>query len=135
MEGYATNNKIKVIDFFRNNHKNHFTIEDARSKMAEDGADIPSSSFYRIVGNLCKSGVLRRFEAAGVDNFVYQYADFSDTCRLHFHLKCLNCGTLIHLECDKMNELKDHIYTEHGFTIGGKGIIYGLCSNCTGEKK
>lgn len=133
MEGYVTGNKTRVIDFFRENKSHHFSIEEARNKI--DGAEIPASTFYRIVGNLCKSGVLRRFETSGVDKFVYQYADFSKSCDMHFHLKCLNCGSLIHLECEKMTELKDHIYKEHGFTIGGKGIIYGLCSECTRKAK
>ena len=135
MEGYVTGNKTRVLDFFKENRAHHYTIDEARGKLSEGGVEIPSSSFYRIVGNLCKSGVLRRFETSGVDNFVYQYADFSRSCELHFHLKCLNCGTLIHLECDKLSELKGHIYTEHGFTIGGKGIIYGLCADCTGKNK
>ena len=84
MEGYVTGNKTRVLDFFKENKSHHFTIYEARDSI--EGDEIPASTFYRIVASLCKSGVLRRFEASGVDKFVYQYADFSKSCDLHFHL-------------------------------------------------
>jgi len=127
---YVTDNKSSVVSFFKENENRHFTIDGAISELRADGTDIPKSSLYRIVSNLCRTGTLKRFETAGVDSFVYQYANFGTSCEMHFHLKCKNCGKLIHLECEQMNELRDHIMKEHGFLIGGDGIINGVCSKC-----
>ena len=73
--------------------------------------------------------VVRRFEAAGSDSFVYQYAA-GVGCDHHFHLKCAHCGNLLHMECDKLNEVRRHILDDHGFLIGGNSIIYGVCADC-----
>ena len=130
MKEYKTDNKRVVTDFFLNNKDSHFTIDKAHEKLLEGGIDIPKSSLYRIVRNLHRAGTLRRFEAQGVDSFVYQYANFSSSCEMHFHLKCTECGKLIHLECEEMNRMKEHIMKEHGFLIGGEGIISGICLDC-----
>ncbi|MBR6917452.1 MAG: transcriptional repressor [Clostridia bacterium] len=127
---YVTGNKSIVKDFFQKNSDSHFSVEAVIRRLEEDGYDIGKSSVYRIVGNLCKSGVIRRFEAPGIDNFVYQYSNFDAGCESHFHLKCTKCGKLVHLECDELQHLKEHIKKEHGFIIGGNGIINGICEGC-----
>ena len=130
MKEYRTENKKVVTDFFINNKEKHFTIDGVIDALMADGVEIPKSSLYRIIGNLCRSGVIRRYETKGVDSFVYQYANFGSSCDMHFHLKCSVCGKLIHLECEKMNEIRDHILKDHDFLIGGDGIINGVCLKC-----
>ena len=131
---YNTGNKTAVKDFFFQNRDRHFTIEEAEEGLSALSRTIPKSSLYRTVSSLCKAGYLRRFEAQGSDSFVYQYASFGHTCENHFHLKCTVCGKLIHLDCGKMNEIKEHVYKEHGFIIGGDGIINGVCKGCEVRK-
>ena len=134
-KSYSTDNKRTVVSFFKENKDKHFTIDGALLELFSAGISIPKSSLYRIVGNLCREGVLRRFEAQGVDSFVYQYFDLGDECDNHFHLKCSECGKLVHLECEMLSDIKDHIFTEHGFIIGGENIITGVCKQCIKEKK
>ena len=131
---YKTDNKSAVKDFFVTNRDRHFTIDEAEEGLTNSSHAIPKSSLYRIVSSLCRSGTLRRFETPGADSFVYQYADFGNECEHHFHLKCSVCGKLIHLDCGRMNEIKAHIYKEHGFIIGGDGIINGICKGCEEAK-
>ena len=127
---YLTDNKKTVSDFFKNNSERHYTVENVIEKLDSEGISIPKSTLYRIIGSLCRSGLLKRYESGSENCFVYQYANFDDSCIDHFHLKCSECGNLIHLECDKMNEIKEHIMKEHGFMIGGAGIINGICGKC-----
>ena len=83
-----------------------------------------------------QSGVIRRFETPGVKSFVYQYANHHDNCDSHYHLKCVKCGRLIHLECSKLDEVRAHIISEHDFIIGcGESVIYGQCTACANEGK
>ncbi len=131
---YRTGNKTIVSEFFQNNAEHHYTVETVFEDLKRSGFNIPKSTLYRIIGNLCRSGILKRYESDSEDCFVYQYANFGTTCDDHFHLKCTKCGKLIHLECDKMNEIKDHIMEEHGFMIGGSGIINGICGKCLSDK-
>ena len=55
----------------------------------------------------------------------------SESCHYHFHLKCLRCGQLIHMDCRLMKEMQKHIETDHGFLVdSGKSVLYGLCPKC-----
>ena len=53
----------------------------------------------------------------------------------HFYLKCDKCGTLIHVDCDCIEELTNHINNDHKF-IPNKDhiIINGICNRCGGKK-
>ena len=135
MREYTTDNKKIVTAFFEKNRDSHYTIDSAIDELHKEGYDIAKSSLYRTVGNLCRTGILKRFEADGIDSFVYQYSNFDTMCEMHFHLKCSRCGKLIHLECPQMNDIKKHIFNEHGFTIGGGNIIYGLCKSCSSRSE
>ena len=62
---------------------------------------------------------------------VYQYVEQGHHCDEHLHLKCVKCGCIIHLECDFMREIAEHIKKDHGFELQCKNsIIYGMCSKC-----
>lgn len=78
---------------------------------------------------------MRRFEAEGSNSFVYQYVESSEACAHHFHLKCMVCGRVIHMECRQLELARQHIEKEHGFLIGtGNAMIYGQCASCAGRE-
>ena len=52
-------------------------------------------------------------------------------CEEHLHLQCVKCGKIIHLECEFMDEISEHILKDHGFELQCKNsILYGMCSAC-----
>ena len=127
---YNTNHKKKILDFLIANEAHHFTIEEIIEAL-NTGDSVPGkSTVYRQISALMREGIVRRFESPDTDSFVYQYAAGVD-CDHHFHLKCVRCGKLIHMECKQLNDVRDHILREHGFLIGGSSIIYGICADCS----
>jgi Fur family ferric uptake transcriptional regulator len=127
-----TNHKKRILDFLIEHKDRHHTIDEIIQGL--DGDKKPGkSTVYRQISSLLEDGVVRRFEAAGEDSFVYQYA-VGVGCDHHFHLKCAHCGNLLHMECDKLSEVRRHILDDHGFLIGGSSIIYGVCADCRKEK-
>ena len=49
-------------------------------------------------------------------------------------IKCIKCGKIVHLDCDFMDELKEHLYRDHGFRLQCSGdMLHGICQDC--EKK
>lgn len=126
---YMTGQKKQILDFLIAHKDRHFTVEEILEALS-DGENRPGkSTVYRQIARLLEDGVIRRFESAGSDSFVYQYA-VGVNCEHHFHLKCARCGKLIHMECDRLQEVRDHIFKEHGFLIGGSSVIYGICAGC-----
>lgn len=132
---YKTDSKSAVIEFMKRNSDRHFTVEEIICEMERDGLEPSKSTVYRHVARLTKDSILKRFECEGKDSFVYQYADFQCDCQMHFHLKCIKCGKLIHMECEKMNGIKEHILSDHGFLIGGDAMINGVCLDCSNTRE
>ena len=67
---------------------------------------------------------------------VYQYVELGHHCEEHLHLKCVNCGKIIHLECAFMDEICEHILLDHGFELQCKNsILYGTCKECAAAKE
>ena len=127
---YNTEQKRRIIDFLKMNRDRHFTVDEITDSVCgETGSG--KSTVYRHIGKLLESGEIRRFEASGSNSFVYQYADVNKACDEHYHLKCVCCGRLIHMECKRLDEVKDHVKAEHDFIIGcDRSVIYGKCASC-----
>ena len=67
---------------------------------------------------------------------VYQYADEAHHCHEHIHLKCTRCGEIFHMDCHFMDEVRQHLQAEHGFTLQCEGsILYGVCRRCAQQQE
>ncbi len=132
---YKTGSKAALLEFMERHKDRHFTIDEIINEMKKEGLEPSKSTVYRLVSKLTENNTLKRFESFDKDSFVYQYAAFPFECEMHFHLKCTRCGKLIHMECEKMSALREHILSDHGFIIGGGAMINGICLDCTGIKE
>lgn len=129
---YNTEQKRMITDYLKQHSDRHFTTEEISDAVCREGTG--KSTVYRQISKLLESGVIRRFEAPGSKSFVYQYADAHEDCDRHYHLKCVKCGRLIHMECAHLDEVRDHIESKHDFIIGyGQSVLYGECSSCVSK--
>ncbi len=129
---YMTGAKKQLLDFFAAHKDRHFTVDQIVEALSSSESCPGKSTVYRQIAKLWEDGILRRFESADADSFVYQYA-VGEGCEHHFHLKCASCGMLIHMECDKLSEVREHILKDHGFLIGGSSVIFGVCAACAAK--
>ena len=135
---YTTVGKKKLVDFFVENPDRQFTADEIYEQVSAMGDKTDKrpgkSSVYRQLSGLCEEHLVRRFHADG-NKYLYQYMGARD-CAHHFHLKCVSCGELIHLECDMSEELLRHIRDDHGFLVdSGRSILFGVCERCRKEGK
>lgn len=127
---YNTKQRDEIVDFFNKNRGRCYT---AKELIKSGEISSGEATVYRTLGRLAKQGLLKKFtdgEAA-----CYRLNE-SEECSSHFHLKCLRCGRLIHMDCEFMADMKRHIEESHRFYIDvGKTVFYGLCGNCKWEEK
>ena len=125
----------RIIDFLKSNKDRHFTaFEIADSVCGDNGSG--KSTVYRHITKLLESGEIRRFESRGNNSFVYQYSSENEKCDEHYHLKCVCCGRLIHMECKRLDDVRNHINEEHNFIIGcDRAVLYGKCSECAAKEQ
>ena len=102
----------------------------------KDGCRAPGRrSVYRMLATLCEEGEVRKFPAGnGEAGAVYQHVGDHRHCDAHFHLHCLSCGDVLHLECHCSDEIASHLQKTHGFAVDrGQSVLYGLCAACAAK--
>ncbi len=131
-KSYKTEGKEKLVTFISSHPDIQYTVDEICRSLYGDTSR--QSSIYRNLSALCQEGKVRKFRSEGQSSFVYQYLGGENRCHEHFHLKCIECGRLIHLECKMGEELRSHIMSDHGFIVdSGRSILYGKCRECSGE--
>lgn len=132
-EGYRTKQRQRILDCLTANSHRHITADDVAAFLRERGETVGKTTIYRYLEKLVDEGRVRKFTADG-ESACFQYIS-DGICARHFHLKCIGCGRLIHLECGYLSQLETHIYEEHHFTIhSGRTVFYGECADCAQKR-
>ncbi len=122
---YNTKQKDLILSIIKKqNHE--FTVKDIYEKVKDNTG---LTTIYRLVDKLVSEGYLNKHISK--DNVTYY--EYLEECSHddHFFLKCEKCGTLIHVDCECINDLSDHLLNNHNFSINKKNIILnGLCKSC-----
>lgn len=128
---YSTKQRDAILSFLRENNA-HVSASDIIFHLREEGYSVSTATVYRTLEKFEKDGLVKKMLVGDGVGACYQFAD-GEGCHEHFHLKCIKCGRLIHLSCEFMHEMEEHIFNDHGFTVSsGRTVIYGICSSCNG---
>ncbi len=126
---YSTKQRSAILELISNS-STHITAAEIINHLREKGVSVSVATVYRTLDKLEREGTLKKMNIGDGAGACYQYTNDSD-CKQHFHLKCIECGELIHLSCEFLHEMEKHIFDEHAFTISsGKTVIYGKCARC-----
>ena len=107
---YKTIQYKSLCDFFERGTKEQYTSDEIIEAVCPGGAG--KSTVYRQLARMTETG--------------------EPDCGSHFHLKCISCGRLIHLNCDRISEFASHMAADHGFTLDMRQtVLYGLCAQCS----
>ena len=127
---YSTKQRGVILELLKES-STHITAKDVLARLDEKGIKISTATVYRALDTFEKEGVIRKMSLGDGLGACYQYTSDA-SCHGHFHLKCIECGELIHLSCDFLDKMEKHIYDEHAFTISsGRTVIYGKCAKCS----
>lgn len=124
-ESYNTKQKAIILNIIKK-EKKEFTIKDIYNQLDNT---IGLTTIYRLVDKLVDDGRLSK--NIGKDNTTYyQYLEECSENN-HFYLKCEKCGNMIHVDCDCIGELSDHLFKKHNFRPSKEHIIInGICEKC-----
>ncbi len=130
---YTTRQREQILQYLKDHAQGHVTAEQLLEHLHQNGHRMGKATVYRTLERLERQNAVRRYELGGRQGACYQYiADGG--CHHHFHLKCIQCGRLFHVECSLLEETSRHIGREHHFAVDpSKTVFYGRCSRCSGE--
>lgn len=126
---YNTEKRTKLLNFLKQNNRQTFTAEEICHAILNGTGG--KSTVYRLIAKLVDDGIVRRISDAKNRKVTYQYIGRGG-CQEHLHLKCKDCGILIHLDDVTSHILEKRILKSEGFTLDGGALIYGRCESCAG---
>ncbi len=129
--GYKTKQKEQVLDYLRTHAGQHVTAQELSRHLTDSGKPVGTATIYRCLDHLVTDGVLRKYTIDSRTGACYEYVPLSGSCSKHYHLKCMQCDRLYHVECEHLAELDSHVLEHHGFAIDhSKTVLYGICQVC-----
>lgn len=133
--GYNTAARSRILAILKENHDRTVNANDILKVLKDSGNDVNITTIYRYLEKLTESGEVMKYIAENGTRAVFQYVGEKQHCEDHLHLQCIKCGAILHLDCDFMDEISEHVLEEHGFRIQCRNsIIYGFCHSCQGQQ-
>lgn len=130
---YKTKQRDILLSFFRSKPGEHITANDVCEHFKEQGAPIGQSTIYRQLESLVDEGIINKYIIDGNSPACFEYVgedDHVDT-EVCFHCKCEKCGKLIHMHCEELEGIQEHMLSEHHFKINPtRTVFYGICEEC-----
>lgn len=129
MSEYKTEQKKLLLDFLKKNKDKSFTVEEIERGICDGGGFSPGkSTIYRLVSKLAENGEINRF--ASERGMVCQYKG-DMACGKHLHMRCTECGRILHMKDSTSEELLNEIFSKSNFSVDKeRTILFGICSAC-----
>ena len=128
---YQTKQREAILSYIVSLGGSHVTASRIVEHFKDHALPISRTTVYRHLDRLEESGKLRKYTLDGTSGACYQYAEQSHSCQEHFHLKCEDCGELLHLQCNTLEDIGRHVFEDHAFQVNPmKTVLYGKCRKC-----
>lgn len=129
-KSYNTKQKQIILEYLMNNSGCHIKAADIHSDLAQKGINIGISTIYRYLDSLVNSGVLHKYILNGNDGACYQYDIGNEEEHMEYHLRCSECGELIHFTSDDLNRVSKEL-SNNGITVNLRNTVFsGVCESC-----
>lgn len=132
-KGYKlTPQRRSIVDTIIENEGKHLTAEEIYDEVKKKCPEIGLATVYRTILLLEEMKVIYKLDLNdGCSR--YELAHDHETHR-HHHLVCNNCGKVIEVEDDLLEDLEVEIETKYGFKILDHAVkFFGLCTDCKDE--
>ena len=132
MAEYMTEQKRILKRILEDNADRAYTVEELMEKLRQSsGERAPGkSTVYRLITHLTEEGTVKKFLREGSRKFAYQIV-MGEHCDCHLHLKCMDCGKLIHLDEDTSDELLGRVRDISNFSVNEEAtVLFGKCGDC-----
>lgn len=133
MPKYNTKQREILIDYLETIPGEHFTAGDICDYFKSRDMPIGQSTVYRRLEELVDEGLINKYNLSSTGPACFEYLGKHSHCdgETCFHCKCEKCGKLIHLHCDDLIAIQDHLLSRHNFSLDPvRTVFYGLCDDC-----
>ncbi len=128
--GYKlTPQRLAIINAIEENRGKHLNTEEIYDIVKQRNPEMGLATVYRTLQMLDELEVVSSLNLE--DGCVRYELYCDDGSHHHHHLICSNCGAVIEVEGDLLDQLEAKIEREYNFKIVDHKLkFYGLCSEC-----
>ena len=122
--------RLIVETFFKS--PNHVSIEELLAQVRSQDPKVGYATVYRTLKLLTECGVAfeRRF-GDGLARY-----ELADEASHHDHLICVDCGTIVEFEEERIEALQEAVAEKYGYELRShKHEMYGVCPDCQRKAK
>src|SRR5215470_14341689 len=121
----STRQRDTIVREFFKKHQ-HLTVEELWGRVKQLDPKIGYATVYRTLKLLTESGLAFKREFGGGQARFEHVTDHH-----HDHLICLQCGSIIEFENDRIEDLQERVCRKYRFKlVHHKMELYGYCEKC-----
>ena len=130
---YKTKQREVLLEYLKKKKGSHITVNDVCGYFEKKGEKIGQTTVYRQLEKMVDEGVVSKYIIDGNSPACFEYMGekkhkYGEVC---FHCKCEVCGDLIHMHCDELKSIKEHLEKHHKFYLNPmRTVFYGVCEKC-----
>lgn len=124
-----TSQRLCVVESMEELKGKHLSCEEIYEYVKEKSPSIGIATIYRTVQMLDEIGFVNKLN---LDDGRTRYEiSLEEEAHNHHHLICKNCGMIIEVKMDLLEELEKSIESKYNFTIFDHDLkFFGKCKNC-----
>lgn len=122
-----------LVSYLKSVQGIHITAGDVCEYFQKQSKPIAQATVYRQLEKLVDEGIVNKYVFDSSSPACFEYVDENshEDAQICFHCKCEKCGRLIHLSCEELEAIQNHIFKEHRFFMDPKRtVFYGICDEC-----
>lgn len=130
---YHTKNYDDLLAYLGSKPGKHLTAQEICAHFSKRKKPMGMTTVYRQLERLVGQGLVQKYTLENGESACYEFTGKNGSSRDEncFHCKCVACGKLVHINCEEVSRLEEHILEEHDFVIDkARTVFYGLCSDC-----
>lgn len=128
MERRMTIQKTIILNSLKELH--HPSAEELFEVIHQEYPLISKATVYRNLNLLVEEWIIDKLEVTDGP------ARFDLPMKKHYHLRCDNCGKLMDIEMDYLDDLDSMVKNNEGFQIKSHTLTFhGLCPECNNKKE
>lgn len=133
---YNTKQTARLLSYLESTRGNHVTVNDICAHFRNEGISVGTTTVYRNLERMVEQGLVAKYTVDGTTSACFEYiGEGKEPDRAAcYHCKCESCGKLIHMQCDEVDSLIQHMREHHDFEMDSvRTVFYGICSDCRGK--
>lgn len=134
---YQTKQRDELLTFLEGIGQRHITVGDICEYFKTIGRPIGTATVYRQLEKMVEQGIVTKYTIDPGSPACFEYIGANShhhegTC---YHCKCEICGKIVHMHCEELPSVQEHIKLHHGFVIDPvRTVFYGICADCAIKK-